>query len=234
MEQLYLKDCYITEFDAVVKSVKDNKYIVLDRTAFYPNSGGQPSDTGVLIHNDQEHPVAFVGKIDGIISHEISVPGLRPGDKIKGMIDWDKRYNLMKYHTASHILSAIIHSETGAQISGNQIGKEKTRIDFSLEDFDRELIKSYEAKVNEVIDRKLPVEIEIMPRDEAFKIPSVVILKDAFPPDISEIRVITIPDIDKQACGGTHVANTGEIPHIEIAKAENKGRNNRRIHFKFV
>ena len=234
MEQLYLKDCYLKEFDAVVESVKDNKYVVLDKTAFYPNSGGQPSDTGVLIHNDKEYPIAFVGKFNGVISHEVSVPGLSQGDSIKGIIDWDKRYNFMKCHTASHILSAIIHNENGAQISGNQIGKEKTRIDFSLEDFDRELIKSYEAKVNEVIDRKLPVEIDIMPRDEAFKIPSVVKLKDAFPPDISEIRVITIPDIDKQACGGTHVANTDEIPHIEIVKVENKGKNNRRIHFKFV
>ncbi|MCL7411808.1 MAG: alanyl-tRNA editing protein AlaXM [Methanosarcinaceae archaeon] len=234
MEQLYLKDCYLTEFDAVVKSIKDDKYVVLNKTAFYSNSGGQPSDTGVLIHNDQEYPVAFVGKIDGIVSHEISVPGLKPGDKIKGIIDWDKRYNLMKYHTASHILSAIIHNETDALISGNQIGKDKTRIDFSLEDFDRELIKSYEAKVNDVIDRKLPVKIEIMPRDKALNIPTVVKLKDAFPPDISEIRVITIQDIDQQACGGTHVANTSEIPHIDIFKTENKGKNNRRLHFKFV
>lgn len=233
MELLYLKDCYITEFDAVIESVKNNKYVVLDKTAFYPNSGGQPSDTGVLIHDGKEYPVDFVGKF-GIISHEVSVQGLSPGDRIKGKIDWDKRYNFMKYHTASHILSAIIHGETGAQISGNQIGEDKTRVDFSLEDFDKELMKSYEAKVNEVIDRKLPVQIDIMPREEAFNIPSVVKLKDAFPPDISEIRVITIQDIDRQACGGTHVANTGEIPHIEIFKTENKGRNNRRVHFRFV
>ena len=234
MELLYLKDCYITEFDAVIESVKGGKYVVLDKTAFYPNSGGQPSDTGVLIHENKEYPVIFVGNFSGIMSHEVSFPGLSAGDRIKGRINWDKRYNFMKYHTASHILSAIIHSETGAQISGNQIGEDKTRVDFSLEDFDREQIGAYEAKVNEVIDRKLPVKIDIMPREEAFEIPSVVKLKDAFPPDIPEIRVITITDIDKQACGGTHVANTGEIPHIEIFKIENKGRNNRRIHFKFV
>ena len=234
MEPLYLTDCYLKEFDAVIENVKGGKYVVLDKTAFYPNSGGQPSDSGVLIHNDKEYPITFVGKFDGVINHEVSVQGLSPGDNIKGRIDWEKRYNFMKYHTASHILSAIIHSETGAQISGNQIGEEKTRVDFSLEDFDREQIQSYEAKVNEVIDSKLPVQIDIMPREEAFNIPSVVKLKDAFPPDISEIRVITIADIDKQACAGTHVANTGEIPHIEIFKIENKGRNNRRIHFKFV
>ncbi len=106
-------------------------------------------------------------------------------------------------------------------------------MDFNLEDFDRELIQSYEAKVNDVIDMKLPISIDVMPRDEAFLIPSVVKLKDAFPPDLQKIRVITIPGIDQQACGGTHVANTIEIPYIEIFKAENKGRNNRRIYFKF-
>ena len=234
MELLYLNDCYLAEFDAVIESVKSGKYVILDKTTFYPNSGGQPSDTGVLIHNDKEYPVIFVGTFKGTIKHEVSVPGLKEGDKVKGMIDWDKRYNLMKYHTASHILSAIIHSETGAQITGNQVGKDKTRIDFSLENLDGELIKTYVEKVNEVIDRKLPVKIDIMPREEAFEIPSVVKLKDAFPPDIPEIRVITIQDIDQQACGGTHVANTGEIPHIEILKTENKGKNNRRIYFKFA
>jgi misacylated tRNA(Ala) deacylase len=106
-------------------------------------------------------------------------------------------------------------------------------VDFSLENFDREQIQSYEAKVNGIIDKGLPVTIEILPKDVAFQIPSVVKLKDAFPPDIEEIRVITISGVDRQACGGTHVANTGEIPHIEIFKAENKGKNNRRVYFRF-
>jgi misacylated tRNA(Ala) deacylase len=234
MEALYLKDCYLKEFDAVVESVKDGKYVVLNRTAFYPNSGGQPHDTGTLIHEGREFPVVYTGKFGEVISHEVSETGLKTGDEVKGVIDWDRRYLFMKYHTACHILSAIIHRETGARISGNQLGETKTRVDFSLEDFDRDLIQSYEAKVNEIIDRGLPVSIDIMPREEAFKIPSVVKLKDAFPPDITEIRVINIPDVDRQACGGTHVKNTGEIPHIEIFKAENKGKSNRRIYFRFV
>ena len=234
MEELYLTDCYLNEFDATVESVKDGKFVVLDRTAFYPKSGGQPQDGGMLVKDDgTEFPVVFVGKFDGNISHEVSVEGLRSGDKVKGIIDWDRRYLFMQYHTACHILSAIIHDETGAKISGNQLGEQKTRVDFNLEDFDRELIKSYEAKVNEIIDRKIPVRIDIMPRDEAFKIPSLVKLKDAFPPEIEDIRVISIPDVDTQACGGTHISNTGDIPHIEIIKAENKGKNNRRVYFKF-
>ncbi|WP_342304355.1 alanyl-tRNA editing protein AlaXM [Methanolobus sp. ZRKC5] len=235
MKELYLTDCYLKEFDAMVESVKDDKFVVLDKTAFYPNSGGQPNDTGMLVKEDgTEFPVSYVAKFEGNISHEVTATGLKAGDKVKGIIDWERRYRFMQYHTACHILSAIIHNETGAKISGNQLGEEKTRVDFNLEDFDREQIKSYEAKVNEVIDRKIPVTITIMPRDEAFKIPSVIKLKDAFPPEIDDIRVISIPDVDTQACGGTHIANTGDIPHIEIIKAENKGKNNRRVYFRFA
>jgi misacylated tRNA(Ala) deacylase len=233
MDELYLTDCYIKEFEATVESVKDDKFVVLDRTAFYPQSGGQPHDTGTIVKDGTEFPIIFVGKFDGKISHEVEVPGLKEGDKITGIIDWDRRYMFMKYHTACHILSAIIHNETGAKISGNQLGEDKTRVDFSLDNFDREEISSYEAKVNEVIDRDIPVIITIMPRDEAFNIPAVVKLKDAFPPEIKDIRVININEIDRQACGGTHISRTGEIPHIEIFKAENKGKNNRRIYFRF-
>jgi Ser-tRNA(Ala) deacylase AlaX len=229
----YLEDCYIRESETIVESVKDDTFVVLDKTIFYPNSGGQPHDTGKFVRDTEEFSVVYAAKLGDAISHEVSQPGLRPGDKITAVIDWDRRYLFMKYHTASHILAATIHTETGAQISGNQINMDKTRVDFSLEDFDRELIQSYETKVNEIIDQKLPVSIDIMPRDEAFQIPSVVKLKDAFPPDIHKIRVITIPGVDRQACGGTHVANTGEIPHIEIFKAENKGKNNRRVYFRF-
>ncbi|MBC2745848.1 MAG: alanyl-tRNA editing protein [ANME-2 cluster archaeon] len=233
MEALYQKDCYLKESQATVESVKNDKFVVLDKTLFYPNSGGQPYDTGLLIKDDQEFPVVYAATFNGVISHEVDMPGLVKGDQVKAVIDWDRRYLFMKYHTACHILSAIIHNETGAQISGNQLGEEKTRVDFSLENFDRKQIQSYEAKVNGIIDQSLPVSIEILPRDEAFRIPSVVKLKDAFPPEIEEIRVITISGVDRQACGGTHVANTDEIPHIEIFKAENKGKNNRRVYFRF-
>jgi len=234
MEELYLKDCYLREFEAMVESVKDDKFVVLDKTAFYPKSGGQPHDTGVLVHEGEEFPVVFVGKFDGTVSHEVSKAGLKEGDMVKGIIDWDRRQLFMRYHTACHILSAIIHDETGAKISGNQLAENKTRVDFNLENFDREQIKSYESKVNRIIDRNIPVDISLLSRNEAFSIPSMVKLKDAFPPELEEIRVISIQDVDRQACGGTHVSSTGEIPHIEIFKAENKGKNNIRVYFRFL
>lgn len=233
MEELYLEDCYLKEFDAIVENVIDERYVILDRTAFYPEAGGQPCDTGFLYCDGKEYPVTSIKKVDGEVSHELGITGLKQGDSVKGAINWDRRYLLMRYHTACHILSAIIHNETGAKISGNQLSEDKTRVDFSLEEFDREQLKAYETKVNDVIDKKLPVSIEIMGREEAFKIPSVVKLKDAFPPELLCIRVITISGIDRQACGGTHVSNTGEIPHIEVFKAENKGKNNRRVYFRF-
>jgi misacylated tRNA(Ala) deacylase len=233
MEELYLEDCYIKEFDAIVENVIDERYVALDKTAFYPESGGQPYDIGSLCCAGKEYPVVSVRKADGKILHELGTSGLKEGDTVRGMINWDRRYLLMRYHTACHILSAIIHNETGAKISGNQLAEDKTRVDFSLEEFDREQLKAYEAKVNDVIDKKVPVSIEIMDCEEAFKIPSVVKLKDAFPPEVLRIRVITIPGIDRQACGGTHVASTGEIPHIDVFKAENKGKNNRRVYFRF-
>lgn len=234
MDALYLRNGQMKDFEATVIEVTDGRFVILDRTAFYPSSGGQPHDTGSLLCDGKDHPVIFVGKFDGKISHEIAEAGLKVGDKIKGSIDWDRRTLFMNYHTAAHILSAIIHNETGAKISGNQIAENKTRVDFNLENFDRELISSYEAKVNEIIDKNIDVTIDILPREKALKIPSVVKLKDAFPPEIEEIRVIRIPDVDDQACGGTHVSNTGDIPHIEIFKAENKGKNNRRIYFRFA
>jgi len=233
MEELYFSDCYLKEFDAVVEDVVDELYVVLDRTAFYPEAGGQPPDTGFLYCVGKGYPVMGVRKADGRVYHEIGTAGLKVGDAVRGVIDWDRRYLLMRYHTACHILSAIIHSETGAKISGNQLSEDKTRVDFSLEEFDREQLKAYEAKVNDVIDMNIPVSIETMDREEAFKIPAVVKLKDAFPPEVLYIRVITIPGIDRQACGGTHVASTGEIPHIDVFKAENKGKNNRRVYFRF-
>jgi misacylated tRNA(Ala) deacylase len=226
-----MKDPYIQEFDATVQSVKDDKFVVLDQTAFYPNSGGQPYDTGVLIRDRDEFPIVFVGKFGDIISHEIGKPGLRLGDKVKGKINWERRYLFMRYHTAAHILSTVIHNETGAAITGNQIAEDKTRIDFDLEQFDREKLKSYEEKANHVISLNIPVTLRFLPRDEAMKIPSVVKLAKGLPESIRTIRIVDIQGFDQQACGGCHIKNTSEIKGIQIVKAENKGKNNRRVYY---
>jgi len=232
MDALYLNDCYLKEFEATVKSVKDDKFVVLDQTAFYPNAGGQPYDTGKFVCDEKEYPVVFVGKFGGVISHETSEPGLKKGDKVKGVIDWDRRYVFMRMHTAAHVLSRVIHDEAGAHTSGNQLGLEESRIDFTLENLDRDAIQGWIDKANQLIAKQIPVVIKEITREEAQKVlegPSKHLMADM---DI--LRLIFIEGVDKQTCGGTHLKNISEIGKIEFIKVKNKGKNNRRIYYKVV
>jgi len=228
---LYMEDSYLKECDAVITKVTDNKYVVLDQTVFYPNAGGQPHDTGKIIKDDEVFIVDFVKKFGEDISHEIDHPGLKIGDKVTCEIDWPRRHKLMRYHTAAHLLSAIIFKDTGAKITGNQLSEEKGRIDFSLESFDREKLKNYEHEFNALVEKNLPIKTCTMPKEEAFKIASIFRLKNVIPETVKELRIVEIEGIDKQACGGTHVKNISEIKGITITDMVNKGKNNRRVYF---
>lgn len=230
-EALYMEDSYLKEFEAVVKSVKDDKFVVLDKTAFYPKSGGQPWDTGKFVADSGEYNVVFTGKFSGEISHEVDKPGLKEGDKIKGVLDWDRRYRLMRMHTAAHVLSSVFIKEAGALITGNQLDIDKTRIDFSLEDFDREKIDEYVNKANELIKTNATVTISFMPREEVEQREDLARLAKGLPEGVKTLRIVNIEGIDMQADGGTHVKNTEEIGTIEILDCKNKGKNNRRVYF---
>jgi len=229
-ELIYMNDCYAKEFDAVVTKV-DGKFVVLDKTAFYPQGGGQPTDTGKLVKDGEEYNVVFAKKTGKDVSHEVDKEGLKEGDKIHGIIDWDKRHVLMRMHTAAHILSEIFNKETGALITGNQLNIDKSRIDFSLENFDREKIKEYVSKANDIVQKDLPIKIYTLPREEALKIPTVTKLANVLPPAVKELRIVEIEGFDIQADGGTHVKSTKEVGEIEVLSAENKGKNNRRVYF---
>lgn len=230
-EQAYLLDCYCKEFSAKVISVLDN-LVELDKTYFYPTSGGQPFDTGKIIFGSDEFNVLEVLKKDNQILHQLDKPGIKVGDIVNCKIDWERRYKLMRYHTASHILATIIFNETGSEITGNQLYTDKARVDFSLQDFDRSLMKSFEEKTNNIINNNIAVQFRILDRDEAFQIPSLVKLRKQFPESITKIRIVDIGDFDHQACGGTHVSSTSEIGEIEIYELENKGKDRRRIYFR--
>jgi len=245
-KQLYLGDCYMKEFEAEVTSAgrKDEKsqFVVLNRTAFYPSSGGQPHDTGTMtrVKDGSVFRVVFVGKFSGKISHEAEAPEgpeLKRGDSVKCAVDWDRRYALMRYHTAAHVLSEVIHKETGARITGNQLDVDRGRIDLDLENFDRDAMQSYADKANGIIGKGLPVRKFFMPREEALKNPDMLSLKNIMPPNLQTWRVVQIGDspyFDIKACGGCHVDSTSEIGNVEIVKIQNKGKSNRRIYYRLV
>ncbi|MBI2558351.1 alanyl-tRNA editing protein [Candidatus Woesearchaeota archaeon] len=228
---LYMNDSYLKEFEAAVESVKDDRFVVLDKTAFYPTGGGQPNDTGSIICDGKEYPVIYVGKFSDKISHEVGKPGLNAGDKVIGRIDWGRRYKHMRMHTAAHLVSSIFHNKLSALITGNQIDEDKTRIDFSMENFDKDKIIEYIGLANELVRRDIPVKTYYLPREEAMKISGVVKLAGALPPNIQTLRIVEIPGVDIQADGGTHVKSLSEIGTIEFVKAENKGKDNRRVYY---
>ena len=221
------------ECESAVVAVRDGKYVTLDKTIFYPIGGGQPSDKGkiVRISDGKEFNVTFVKKENGEAVHELDAEGLAQGDKVRCVLDWERRHVLMRMHTAAHILASIFYKEGGAQITGNQIDVDKSRFDFSMENFDREKMETYVAKANGVFQQDIPVKIYSLPREEAFKIEGIVKLAGALPPSISVLRIVEIPNVDIQADGGTHVKSTKEIGTIEILRLDNKGKENKRIYF---
>ncbi len=230
-EALYLNDMYLQQFEAEVISVTDGKFIVLSQTAFYPKSGGISYDQGVLIRDNEEFPVIFVGKFGGKISHEVEKVGLKVGDKIKGKLDWNRRYTLMRYHTAAHVLSGAFYKNLKAKITGNEISIDQGRIDFNLDDFDRSLIEKQVEKSNEIINADYPVEVYYLNRTEVEENPDLIKLVMGLPKNIEIIRIVDIKGFDKQPDGGCHVKSLSEIGKISVRKLVNKGKNNRRLYF---
>jgi len=228
---LYLEDSYQRECDAIVVSVEDGKYIVLNQTIFYPKGGGQPWDTGKIMKGTETYNVVYVGKFSGEISHEVDRAGLREGDKIHCVLDWTRRYKLMRSHTAAHVFASLLCTGTGALVTGNQLEEDKIRFDFSLERYDREILNKYIDKANDLFRKEIPVRWYELPKKEAMRIPGVIKMAEALPPDIPNLRIVEIDDIDKQADGGTHVKNLEEVGQIELLRTKNKGKNNRRVYF---
>jgi len=230
----YLQDSYVKEFTTTVKSVKDGKYVVLDETWFYPMGGGQPHDEGVLKRTSDgvEFKVIFAKKFDDV-SHEVDREGLGPGDEVEAVIDWARRYRLMRSHTAAHVVSALIRNKTSALITGNQLSLEKVRIDFSLDEFNPEMFKNIIDEANELIAKGAPLSFSLVTREQALDEPVLAGLAKGLP-EHEQIRVVEIQGLDRQACGGTHVADIKEIDSLEFLKAENKGKRNRRVYFRLA
>lgn len=236
---LYLEDAYIREFEAKILKIEkiDEKFgIILDNTAFYPVGGGQPSDTGEIIGRNGKAKVIHVQRKGKIVFHFTDkIEGkLTQGETIRGLIDWDRRYRLMRIHTAAHLLSEAIRKAVGAplEIVGSAIDVEKARLDFGYERSMREFFPKIEEIANKIVAENRPVIIKIMPREEAEKYvskyhESLRIL----PPQIQEVRIVEIKEWHACACGGTHVKSTEEIGEIKLLKRSSKGRGVERIEF---
>jgi misacylated tRNA(Ala) deacylase len=233
-EALYLEDSYLKECDAKVQS-SDGNDVVLDRTIFYPRGGGQPSDKGKLvIEGGAEFNVLNVIRKSGQTVHELENPDLKAGDKVKCLLNWERRYMLMRMHTAAHVLAATMHKHADAMITGNQLEEDKTRFDFTMANFDRGRFEEIVKLANEELSKDITLKIYTLPRDEAMKLPGIVKLANVLPPTLTHLRIVEIPGIDLQADGGTHVKNLREVGKIEILKLENKGKDNRRIYFTLI
>jgi len=225
--KLFWDDAYQREFTATVLKAEGN-FVVLDQTCFNPRGGGLVSDLGAI----EGSPLAEVSKSGDDIVHLFPSPStLTAGQTVKGVLDWDRRYKIMKMHTATHILSNVVNRETGALITGNSVAPDESRVDFSLEDFDKGKMESYLERVNEVISRDLMVRTYFLKREEALSMPGMVKLAQAAPPETTELRVVEIGDFDRQADGGVHVMRTSEIGMVRFLRADNKGRANRRVYF---
>jgi len=239
---LYLSDSYARTCSARVLAMSEGKFATLDTSLFSPRGGGLVSDTGKLVRKSDGaiFPVLYVVKKDGAIQHEIGTgaagdapaPALAAGDEVACEIDWARRHTLMRSHTAGHILSAIMFRKNGILITGNAIDVDKSRFDFSMETFDKDAFQSLIDEANAQIARNLEVSVSTLPREQALLLPGMVKLAGALPPEVKELRIVKIGDVDEQADGGVHVKNTSEIGKIVFLSAENKGKSNRRVYFK--
>jgi misacylated tRNA(Ala) deacylase len=223
---LYQTDSYVQTFDASVIEVDEaNHGVILDRTAFYPGGGGQPADRGTLTFGPHVYTVAQARKIGAQLVHIVPEGEPRPaiGTSVQGQIDWERRYQLMRTHTAMHILCGVVFRDYGALVTGGDMDPLKGRMDFEFETMQKELVTAIEAAVNEAAAKGLPVQVRILPREEAFQIPDLIRTKiNLLPEGIEEVRVVEIVGLDMQADGGTHVRNTSEVGRIRVTDYKSK------------
>ncbi len=224
-EMLFLRDAYLRSVDATVTAVDGNR-VALDRTVFYPTGGGQPHDVGTL----DDAAVVDVKKEGDEVWHVLEGPVPAVGASIRGHIDWDRRHALMRTHTALHVLCGVIWHEWGKAVTGGNMEPLRARMDFEFDPLPEGFSPVVEARVNEELAAARPIEVLFLPRDAALADEDLIRTKvNLVPAHVTELRVVDIVGLDKQADGGTHVRDTGEVGRIRVAKTESKGKANKRI-----
>ena len=233
-ELLYHVDSYLNKFRAVVTGIDAaRRGVLLDQTAFYPGGGGQPNDTGVLRAGDT---VYKVGKVERGNLHVVDGDALPAvGAEVEGVLDWERRYSLMRTHTAMHILCGVVWRDYGAQVTGGNMEPLQGRMDFEFAHLEKELVGEIEARINAEVDAARDLRVKILPREEAFQIPDLIRTKiNLLPEGITEVRTVEIVGLDLQADGGTHVANTREVGHLRITDYKSKGGINKRLYVELL
>jgi len=229
---LFLDDAYLREFEARVVRL-DGREVVLDRTAFYPGGGGQPADKGTLGIGPISAAVVDARRDGEGIVHvlDTAIPGTV--GELRGALDWERRYAHMRYHTALHVLSAVLFGRFEAKVTGGQMRAERARMDFSFPgEWTGEVVGEIERRTNEALAGGRPVRVYRLPREEALSRPELIrTAANLVPERVRELRVVEIEGIDAQADGGTHVANTSEVGRMEVTGHKSKGRGNKRLEF---
>jgi Ser-tRNA(Ala) deacylase AlaX len=227
-ELLYLHDSYLRETGAAVRSAGEGA-VALDRTVFYPGGGGQPADAGTLRWDGGERRVTEMRRDGETVWHVLDGPPPAPGTAVRAALDWDRRYAIMRHHSALHVLVGAVYRLFNAKVTGGAIYPDRARMDFSLEDLNKERVAEIERETNRVLAEDRPITVRFVTHEEFARSDLVRLARDLVPKDVERIRVIEIEGYDAQADGGTHVARTGEVGGLRIVKTENKGKANRRL-----
>jgi Ser-tRNA(Ala) deacylase AlaX len=230
-DRLYQRDSYLRAFDAQVTAVRPEG-VVLDRTGFFPTGGGVLGDEGTLTGpGGQSYHVGETLDDEQGVLHRLDRAGLAVGDAVHGEPDWTRRHLLMRYHTATHVLTGVMFKDYQVRVTGNQLTPDKARVDFAFEQFDREVLEEGFRRSNALIGQDLPVRVSFVTATEAKARPELFKLETTFRHDLPELRLVDIVGFDVQADGGCHVASLKEIGRLVLTKCENKGKVNRRVYF---
>ncbi len=233
-DPLFLRDAYLRDFDArVIEADTEGRRVALDRTAFHPTGGGQPHDTGAIAGQ----PVVDVRTEGDLVWHTLDGPGatLAVGEVVQGEIDWDRRYALMRTHTALHVLCGVIWNQWATPVTGGNMEPLSARMDFDFDPLPDGFGATVEMLVNEELAAARPIEVSFLPRTEAVLDADLIRTKiNLVPETVAEVRVIDIVGLDKQADGGTHVLRTDEVGRVRVVKTESKGKSNKRIRLQLV
>jgi misacylated tRNA(Ala) deacylase len=234
---LYQQDSGLRAVESMVVGIDtESRLVALDRTIVFPGGGGQPSDAGMLtsVADDRQWPVLAARKAGGVVWHELGGDGPLPdlAERVRVDLDWERRYRLMRMHTALHVLCGVVFRDYGALVTGGNMGPGRARMDFEMDsaDFTPERVAEIERRANEELRAGRDVLVRILPRDEAFQIPDLIRTKiNLLPEGIPEVRTVEIVGLDLQADGGTHVKNTREVGTLRVVGTRSKGKANKRL-----